>query len=171
MAPLALLAAVLLLAGLVTTRAEAAGDRSPSIRAPAAILVEPATGDIVFSRNADERRPIASTTKLMTALLALERLPLDDVLSAVPYAASPAESVAGIRGGERLRVRDYLRALLVQSANDAAQTLAVRDRRVAEGLRRAHEPPRAAARPARHPLHDAHRPRRRGQLLHAPPTS
>jgi D-alanyl-D-alanine carboxypeptidase (penicillin-binding protein 5/6) len=106
--------------------AGAAAPRPPSIRAPAAILVEPATGDIVYSRNADERRPIASTTKLMTALLALERLPLDDVLTAVPYAAAPAESIAGIRAGERLTVREYVRALLVQSANDAAQTLAVR---------------------------------------------
>jgi D-alanyl-D-alanine carboxypeptidase (penicillin-binding protein 5/6) len=118
-----LAAAVALLAA---APAGAATSRPPSIHAPAAILVEPATGDIVYARNANERRPIASTTKLMTALLALERLPLDDVLTATPYAAAPAESVAGIRAGERLTVREYLRALLVQSANDAAQTLAVR---------------------------------------------
>src|SRR3712207_7318361 len=45
----------------------------PSVRAPAAILVEPATGDVVFQRNARDRRPVASATKLMTALLTLER--------------------------------------------------------------------------------------------------
>jgi serine-type D-Ala-D-Ala carboxypeptidase (penicillin-binding protein 5/6) len=125
-ASLALALALALLAIPAPRAAAAAASRPPAVRAPAAILVEPATRDVVYARNADQRRPIASTTKLMTALLALERLPLDDVLSAVPYDASPAESVAGIRAGERLTVRDYLRALLVQSANDAAQTLAVR---------------------------------------------
>ena len=62
----------------------------------------------------------------MTALLALERLSLDDVLVQVPYRAAPAESVAGFRAGERVTVRDELRALLLASANDAAATLAVR---------------------------------------------
>jgi D-alanyl-D-alanine carboxypeptidase (penicillin-binding protein 5/6) len=98
----------------------------PSVRAPAAILVEPSTGDIVYRRKADDHRPIASTTKLMTALLALENLSLDDVLAAVPYHAQPAESVLGLRAGEKLTVRDYMRALLLASANDAAETLAVR---------------------------------------------
>ena len=127
--PIALLAAVLVLVAVLASGAvpaHAATPRPPAVRAPAAILVEPATGDIVYARNANQRRPIASTTKLMTALLALQRLPLDDVLAAVPYTAAPAESVAGIRAGEHLTVREYVRALLVQSANDAAQTLAVR---------------------------------------------
>jgi D-alanyl-D-alanine carboxypeptidase (penicillin-binding protein 5/6) len=100
--------------------------RTPTVSAPAAILVEPATGDVVFAKDADERRPIASTTKLMTALLALERLSLDDVLVQVPYRGAPAESIAGFRAGERVTVRDELRALLLASANDAAATLAVR---------------------------------------------
>lgn len=90
------------------------------------MLVEPATGDIVYQRNANQRRPIASTTKLMTALVALKRLSLDDVLAQVPYAAAGAESLVGLRAGERMSVRDYLRGLLLASGNDAAQTLAVR---------------------------------------------
>jgi D-alanyl-D-alanine carboxypeptidase (penicillin-binding protein 5/6) len=61
----------------------------------------------------------------MTALLTLERSNLDDVVPAVPYHPQPAESVAGLRPGERLTVRDLLRTLLLQSANDAAVTLAV----------------------------------------------
>ncbi|MDQ3630955.1 MAG: D-alanyl-D-alanine carboxypeptidase [Actinomycetota bacterium] len=102
------------------------GGMPPRVSAPAAILVEPDTGDVVFARRPDARRPIASTTKLMTALLALERLSLDDVLVQVPYRAAPAESVAGFQRGERVTVRDELRALLLASANDAAATLAVR---------------------------------------------
>lgn len=117
---------VLLVCLLLPGVAAAQRASPPSVAAPAAILVEPATGDVVFARRADARRPIASTTKLMTALLALERLSLDDVLVQVPYRGAPAESVAGFKAGERLTVRDELRALLLASANDAAATLAVR---------------------------------------------
>ncbi len=80
----------------------------------------------MVAKRPDVRRPIASTTKLMTALLALERLSLDDVLVQVRYSAAPAESVAGFKAGERVTVRDELRALMLVSANDAAATLAVR---------------------------------------------
>jgi serine-type D-Ala-D-Ala carboxypeptidase (penicillin-binding protein 5/6) len=98
----------------------------PQVRAPSAILVEPATGDVVFQRMARDRRAIASTTKLMTALVARERTRLGATMRAVRYRASPIESQAGLRAGERLTVADLLRALLVASANDAAATLAER---------------------------------------------
>jgi D-alanyl-D-alanine carboxypeptidase (penicillin-binding protein 5/6) len=100
--------------------------KPPQVRAPAAILVEPATGDVVFQRNADQRRPIASTTKLMTALVTLEKASLDDVMTTINYRGSSVESLAGFRGGEKVTVRDLLRALLITSANDAAATLAQR---------------------------------------------
>jgi D-alanyl-D-alanine carboxypeptidase (penicillin-binding protein 5/6) len=108
------------------TAPAATAPKAPQVRAPAAILVEPATGDVVFQRNADQRRPIASTTKLMTALVTLEHASLDDVMTTINYHGSPAESLAGFRGGERVTVRDLLRALLITSANDAAATLAQR---------------------------------------------
>jgi D-alanyl-D-alanine carboxypeptidase (penicillin-binding protein 5/6) len=124
----ALAAVVAVLASLiaVTAPARAATPKAPSVRAPAAILVEPATGDIVYQRNAHQRRPIASTTKLMTALVTLEHASLDDVMTTVPYHGVPAESVAGFHAGEKVTVRDLLRALLITSANDAAATLAQR---------------------------------------------
>ncbi|HEV2059361.1 MAG TPA: D-alanyl-D-alanine carboxypeptidase family protein [Solirubrobacteraceae bacterium] len=93
--------------------------------AKSAILMEPTTGDVLLAHNADQRRQIASTTKLMTVLVALERNDLDDVFSAADYDASPAESQIGLRSGERMSVRDLLRAALLPSANDAAATLAV----------------------------------------------
>ncbi len=120
------LATLLAAATAPPARAAARAAGPPRVSAPAAILVEPATGDVVVGKRADARRPIASTTKLMTALLALERLSLDDVVVEVGYRAAPAESIAGFRAGERLSVRDELRALLLASANDAAATLAVR---------------------------------------------
>ena len=93
--------------------------------AKAAIVMEATTGDVLLARNADQRRQIASTTKLMTVLVALERDDLDDIFSAADYDAAPAESQIGLRPGERMSVRDLLRATLLPSANDAAATLAV----------------------------------------------
>lgn len=117
---------VLLWPGLAAGPA-AAQDREPSLRsAAAAILVEPSTGDIVVEKRADSRRAIASTTKMMTALVTLERASLDDVLTASDYRPAPVESQIGLRPGERLTVRDLLRGLLLASGNDAAVTLAVR---------------------------------------------
>ena len=119
-------ATVLFLALLASVVAPAgARAAAPPTRGDAAILVQPDTGDVVVARDADRRRPVASTTKLMTALLTLERANLDDVVAAAPYHPGPAESIAGLRAGERLTVRDLLRALLLESANDAAVTLAV----------------------------------------------
>jgi len=106
--------------------ARAAAADGPVVRAPAAILVEPATGDVVYRRNADDERPVASTTKLMTALLTLERAKLSTTFTTIRYRAAPAESVIGLRAGERMTVADLMRGLLLASANDAAATLAVR---------------------------------------------
>jgi D-alanyl-D-alanine carboxypeptidase (penicillin-binding protein 5/6) len=121
---LGVLALALAPAAPAAAQSPAVGQRPPELRAPAAILVEPATGDVVFSRNPGQRRSIASTTKLMTALLTLEHASLSREMTVVRYHAAPAESVAGLRPGERLTVADLLRALLLESANDAAATLA-----------------------------------------------
>ncbi|MGZ8665831.1 MAG: D-alanyl-D-alanine carboxypeptidase family protein [Solirubrobacterales bacterium] len=83
------------------------------------------TGDALVSHAASQRLPIASTTKLMTAYLALQELPLAKRVSAAPYAAIPGESLLGLRAGERISVRDLLFGLILRSGNDAAETLAV----------------------------------------------
>lgn len=101
-----------------------AAARAPHIAARAAILVEPSSGEVLYARSATSHRPIASTTKLMTALLTLEQLPLGHVCTSPGYGGSPIESQIHLRAGERMRVRDLLRALLLPSANDAAFTLA-----------------------------------------------
>ena len=123
-----LVAAAILVAATVLAFAHVptASAAPTGIRAPAAILVEPSTGDVVYQRDAADPRPIASTTKLMTVLLTLERTKLSDTMVAVRYHALPAESVIGLRAGERLTVADLLRGVLLASANDAAATLATR---------------------------------------------
>jgi len=97
----------------------------PDPDARAAIVVDARTGEVLFADGADERHPIASATKLMTALLTLERARPGDVFTAANYDAAPIESQIGLEDGERMRVRDLLTALLLESANDAAATLAV----------------------------------------------
>ena len=126
--------------------------------AKAAILMEASTGDVLLSQDADERRQIASTTKLMTVLVALERDDLDDVFSAVDYRALSAESLVGLRAGERMSVRDLLRAALLPSANDAAATLAVGTLATTSAFVERDEPPRRGAGPARHELRQPRRP-------------
>jgi D-alanyl-D-alanine carboxypeptidase (penicillin-binding protein 5/6) len=123
---LAAAALIVAVASLALVRASTAAAALSGIRAPAAILVEPATGDVVFQRNAAQPRSIASTTKLMTVLLTLEHTKLSNTMVAVRYHPLPAESVIGLRAGERLTVADLLRGVLIASANDAAATLATR---------------------------------------------
>jgi serine-type D-Ala-D-Ala carboxypeptidase (penicillin-binding protein 5/6) len=118
--------AALLAVTIAAALARPAPAAPPTVRAPAAIVVEPATGDVVFQREASKERPVASTTKLMTALITLERTRLSRVMTTVGYHGAPAESVIGLRAGERMSVADLLRGLLLASANDAAATLAAR---------------------------------------------
>ena len=104
----------------------AAQERAPRVAAPAAIVMDARDGHVLYRRDASEQRGIASATKLMTALVAIDELPLERRVRAVPYSAAAAESRIDLRPGERMSVADLMRALLLESANDAAQTLAVR---------------------------------------------
>lgn len=97
----------------------------PELEAGAWILVDARDGDRLVAQSPASRRSIASTTKLMTAYVALRELKLDEKLTVPPYAAAPAESVAGLVKGERLTVRDLITAMMLPSANDAAATIAV----------------------------------------------
>jgi serine-type D-Ala-D-Ala carboxypeptidase (penicillin-binding protein 5/6) len=98
--------------------------RPPSLSARAAILVERSTGQVLFARNAFQELPIASTTKLMTALLVLEHARLSSIFTEPVYYPAPVDSQIGLRPGERMSVHDLMLALLLPSADDAAQDLA-----------------------------------------------
>jgi D-alanyl-D-alanine carboxypeptidase (penicillin-binding protein 5/6) len=111
-------------AALVAGSATPALAERPRPTAPSAIVVDARDGHVLFRRAPDQRRPMASTAKLMTALVSTEELPLRRRLRAAPYHAAPAESQIDLRPGERMSVADLLRALMLESANDAAETLA-----------------------------------------------
>jgi serine-type D-Ala-D-Ala carboxypeptidase (penicillin-binding protein 5/6) len=118
--------AALLLVALALPAVAPAQSDAPQLRgARAAIVLEASTGQVAYSRNARVRRSIASTTKLMTALVTLQRADLDDVFRASSYRPAPVESQIGLRPGERMTVRDLLRGVLLASGNDAAMALAV----------------------------------------------
>jgi D-alanyl-D-alanine carboxypeptidase len=96
----------------------------PRVVARAAILADESSGQVLFERAARQPRAMASTTKVMTALLALERL---DQRRVVVIGAGPpkvGEESLRLRRGERLTVRQLLLGLLVKSANDAGVALA-----------------------------------------------
>lgn len=95
------------------------------IEAKSWIVVDARGGDVLASQAAKRRLPIASTTKLMTAYVAMKELPLDKVVRAAPYSPIYGESLMGLRTGERVSVRDLLYGLILVSGNDAAHTLAI----------------------------------------------
>lgn len=100
---------------------------APSIKAESAILVDMKTGRVLYSKNADEQRFPASTTKIMTAVLALEYGNLDDTVTASITALSPItneDSHMGILIGEQFTLEQLLYGMLVYSANDAANVIA-----------------------------------------------
>ncbi len=90
-----------------------------NVDATSAILIDSATGQVLYERNADEQRPIASTTKIMTALLFCERTTPDVLIAASKNAAETKESSLHLKEGEKVTAHDLLRAILMRSANDA----------------------------------------------------
>ncbi|MEK7460917.1 MAG: D-alanyl-D-alanine carboxypeptidase family protein [Patescibacteria group bacterium] len=95
-----------------------------NLQAKAAILIDGATGTILFNQNGEQAVPIASTTKLMTAILTRENLDLDKVVTISQEATSIIGSDMSLRTGEVITVRDLLAGLLITSGNDAAHSLA-----------------------------------------------
>jgi D-alanyl-D-alanine carboxypeptidase (penicillin-binding protein 5/6) len=119
------LAVLMALLGATAARAADAPPACPAeVTAPSAIVIEVSTGSVACARDAESRRPIASTTKLMTALLTLERAKLGARFRTSSYRPAAGESVVGLLPGERMKVRDLLKGLLAQSGNDAAMALA-----------------------------------------------
>ncbi len=94
-----------------------------------ALLMDAATGTVLYEKNADEALPPASVTKVMTLLLTMEaidsgKLRLEDKLSVSEYAASMGGSQVYLEPGEEMTVNELLKCVVVSSANDAAVTLA-----------------------------------------------
>jgi serine-type D-Ala-D-Ala carboxypeptidase (penicillin-binding protein 5/6) len=121
----ALLAALLVLAVCASASAAAVARAGPQVESRAWTLIDARDGDVLASHAASKRLLIASTTKLMTAYVAMQELPLERIVRAAPYAATYGESLMGLRTGQQISVRDLLYGLILRSGNDAAHTLAI----------------------------------------------
>ena len=99
------------------------------VTAPSALLMEAASGQVLYELNADEKLPIASVTKTMTMLLVMEaldfgKIKLEDKVTTSDYAASMGGSQVFLEVGEEMSVQDMLKAIAVASGNDAAVAMA-----------------------------------------------
>ena len=126
----ALLCAATLLCVSVAARAEPLEGEPPiTLTAPSAILLEAENGAVIFEKNADERRPVASVTKLMTLLLLFERLDagevgMEDKITVSPNAAAQPGSQALLDAHATYPLRDLLKSTVIASGNDSAVALA-----------------------------------------------
>lgn len=107
----------------------AEGNTDLGLNAKSAILMEEATGNILYESNPDERLPIASVTKVMTMLLIMEavdsgKISLDDMVTVSENAMSYGGSTMFLETGEQLTVNDMLKGIAVASANDGCVAMA-----------------------------------------------
>jgi len=96
----------------------------PNVTAASALVADLESGLALYEKAATEARPPASTAKIMTALVVIDQVPLDDVVVVSPTAASTPGSRMGLNAGDRLTVLELLYGLLLPSGNDAAVALA-----------------------------------------------
>jgi D-alanyl-D-alanine carboxypeptidase (penicillin-binding protein 5/6) len=99
--------------------------KPPKVKAKSAILINAKTGDVLYEKKADVERAPASCTKIMTALLAIENLGPDDILTVTEESCYIEGSSVGLVPGEEIRAVDMFYAALLESGNDAATALAV----------------------------------------------
>lgn len=110
--------------------AEGVGARAPSISAEGAILIDGESGEVIYEKDADKRLYPASTTKIMTALVALEILEeigadLDSCVVVPAEAAGAEGSSLYLKAGEKVTLEELMYGMMLQSGNDAAQTVAI----------------------------------------------
>ena len=126
----AILLLMLLAPRVVSAQEEPMEEGTPfAITSPSAVLSEASTGRVIFEKDAHERRPVASVTKVMTILLTLEAIDagsagLDDRVTVSEHAMGMGGSQAFLEAGGSYRLRDLLKSVIVASANDAAVALA-----------------------------------------------
>lgn len=122
-----ILVTVLCCSGLCVSAAPA--DAALELACPSAILIEQTTGNVLFEKNPDERRPLASVTKVMTMLLIMEaidsgKITLEDKVVASERAKSMGGSTIFLDTGEEMIVGDLLKGIAVASGNDACVAMA-----------------------------------------------
>lgn len=102
----------------------AAKAQNPNINAKYAIVCDVETGRILWGKNINIKRPMASTTKIMTAILAIEKGNLNEMVTVTPTACSIGGSSIWLKPGEQLTIRELLYGMMLKSGNDAATAVA-----------------------------------------------
>lgn len=97
----------------------------PAATAAAYLLLDADTGQVLAARDADRRRPVASTVKVLTALTVLQRAPLDERVPITAASADVGGASAGLVAGATWTVAELLDGLIARSGNDAATALAI----------------------------------------------
>ena len=110
---------------ILPAKAEESPQSPPSLSAQSALLMEAESGAVVYEKNAHVRLPMASTTKIMTALVALELASPDTVILTDSRAVGTEGSSIYLCEGEALTLEELLYALMLESANDAAVAIAI----------------------------------------------
>lgn len=116
-------AAAVLAALLVALPASAA--EAPSVSAQAAVLYDPLSGAVLYEKNGSEVLPMASTTKIMTALLAFESGQANAVVEVTPEMVAVEGSSMGLAAGDRLTLGSIARGMMMASGNDGANAIAL----------------------------------------------
>lgn len=98
--------------------------KAPVIGARAAVLLDLDTGKVLFEQNAHKQLPPASTTKVLTTILALEKGRLNKIINISSNASSIGESSLGLSTGDKLTLQDLIHGALIKSANDACVAIA-----------------------------------------------
>ncbi|MBO5280009.1 MAG: serine hydrolase, partial [Clostridia bacterium] len=94
--------------------------RALSLSAQSAVLIDARDGRILYEKDADTPRPMASTTKIMTAIVAIENGDVNEIIEITDEAVGVEGSSIYLQKGEKMTLLELLYALLLQSANDAA---------------------------------------------------
>ena len=104
---------------------EAQADGPPTLTAVSAVLIDQASGKVIYEKDMNDEHYPASTTKVLTALLALENMELDYKITLPDDYVNVGETNIGLRAGARQTAEELLMATMLYSANDAAQALAI----------------------------------------------
>ena len=118
-------ALILAAAALMALNAGAYAEKEPEMAAGGAALIERNTGTVICAKEAHKKRPMASTTKIMTALIVIENCSLGDTVKVSPKAYGVEGSSMYLNAGEEVSVEDMLYGLMLLSGNDAAVALAI----------------------------------------------
>ena len=110
--------------GQITDTTKKNKDEPENLYARSAVLMDADSGRVLFGKEADTARPMASTTKIMTCIVALEHMTENEVVTASSYAAGQPKVHLGVREGQQFYLKDLLYSLMLESHNDSAVMVA-----------------------------------------------